>query len=61
MKEVEKKFGIKRRLTDLDGRLAVKLWHNYTLKNCEDSLRKLLEYNKEDVLSLKKLRQKLKL
>ena len=61
LKEVEKKFGIKRKLTNIDGRLAVKLWHNYTFNNCEDSLRTLLAYNKEDVLNLKRLRQKLRL
>lgn len=60
MKEVERKLGIKRRITDIEGWMAVQLWHNYKLKGCTTSLNKLLEYNKEDVLNLKKLRKKLK-
>lgn len=58
-KEVEKKLGIKRKLTGIDGKIAVALWHNYKLYGDKGSLTTLLEYNKEDVLNLKSLRDKL--
>jgi uncharacterized protein YprB with RNaseH-like and TPR domain len=60
LKAVERQLGIERRLTDVDGWVAVQLWHNYKLNGCINSLNKLLEYNKEDVLNLKKLRGILK-
>ena len=61
MKEVERKLGIKRKIADVDGWIAVQLWHNYKFNGCNISLKKLLEYNKEDVLNLKKIRKKLKI
>jgi uncharacterized protein YprB with RNaseH-like and TPR domain len=61
MKEVERKLGIKRRIADVDGWIAVQLWHNYKFNGCNTSLKKLLAYNKEDVLNLKKLKKKLKI
>lgn len=61
LKGVERQLGIKRRLTDIDGWDAVQLWHDYKLNNNKDSLETLLEYNKEDVLNLKKVRKKLKI
>ncbi|MBI5195335.1 MAG: ribonuclease H-like domain-containing protein [Nitrospirae bacterium] len=60
MKEVERKLGIKRNLLGVDGWLAVQLWHKYQQSGCTRSLNILLEYNKEDVLNLKKIRNKLK-
>jgi len=60
-KEVERKLGIKRKLSGMDGRIAVQLWRNYELFNDRDSLATLLEYNEEDVLNLRVLRQKLKI
>jgi len=60
LKAVERQLGIERRLTDVDGWAAVQLWHNYKWNGCINSLNKLLEYNKEDVLNLKKLREILK-
>lgn len=59
LKAVERELGIKRKLSDVDGWMAVQLWHNYKFNGCTASLQKLLEYNKEDVLNLKKLRRKL--
>lgn len=61
MKEVERKLGIKRKIADVDGWIAVQLWHNYKFNGCNISLKKLLEYNKEDILNLKKIRKKLKI
>lgn len=60
-KAVERKLGIKRRLTDVDGWMAVQLWYKYKFDGCTISLQKLLEYNKEDVINLKRLRTKLKI
>jgi uncharacterized protein YprB with RNaseH-like and TPR domain len=56
LKAVERQLGIARSLTDVDGWVAVQLWHAYKETGCVNSLNKLLEYNKEDVLNLKKLR-----
>jgi uncharacterized protein YprB with RNaseH-like and TPR domain len=60
LKAVERQLGIDRKLTDVDGWVAVQLWHDYKSRGCMRSLNKLLEYNKEDVLNLKKLRGMLK-
>jgi uncharacterized protein YprB with RNaseH-like and TPR domain len=59
LKEVERQVGIKRKLPDVDGRIAVQLWLNYKHFGDRDSLIKLLKYNEEDVLNLRILRQKL--
>jgi hypothetical protein len=60
LKAVERQLGIERKLTDVDGWVAVQLWNNYKQNGCANSLNKLLEYNKEDVLNLKQLRKILK-
>ena len=59
LKEVERKLGIDRRSAGIDGRMAVRLWWNYKLYDDEKALLTLLGYNREDVLNLKLLRQKL--
>jgi NAD-dependent DNA ligase len=58
-KEAEKRLGIERRLKGIDGSMAVELWENYIKNNDENTLSTLLEYNKEDVLLLKVLRERL--
>ena len=60
LKAVERQLGIERKLTDVDGLVAVQLWNSYKQNGCANSLNKLLEYNKEDVLNLKHLRKILK-
>ncbi|MCX6357598.1 MAG: ribonuclease H-like domain-containing protein [Candidatus Aureabacteria bacterium] len=60
MKKVERLLGIARKLTDIDGRAAVQLWRNYTCCGCAKSLATLLEYNREDVMNLKVMREALK-
>lgn len=57
LKAVERQLGIARKLTDVDGWVAVQLWHEYKRNGCVNSLNRLLEYNKEDVLNLKELRE----
>ncbi|MCX7846276.1 MAG: ribonuclease H-like domain-containing protein [Dictyoglomaceae bacterium] len=59
LKAVERRLGIERKLKDIDGRIAVELWYRYILHNDPYALYLLLEYNKEDVINLKKLKEKL--
>jgi uncharacterized protein YprB with RNaseH-like and TPR domain len=59
LKAVEQQLGITRKLADIDGRIAVKLWWRYYNENDPQALKMLLEYNEEDVVNLRVLRQKL--
>ncbi|MFC1991838.1 ribonuclease H-like domain-containing protein [Chloroflexota bacterium] len=59
LKAVERQLGIERKLKEVDGFEAVKLWWRYVNNYDEDALHTLLEYNKEDVLNLKTLKKKL--
>lgn len=58
-KAVERQVGIPRRLQGVSGYHAVILWFRYREYGDRDALSLLLEYNKEDVLNLKVLREKL--
>ncbi|UCD34146.1 MAG: ribonuclease H-like domain-containing protein [Nitrospiraceae bacterium] len=57
LKSVERQLGIERRLPDVDGWAAVQLWNRYRKEGHRDSLMRLLEYNREDVLNLRVLRE----
>jgi uncharacterized protein YprB with RNaseH-like and TPR domain len=59
LKAVERQLGIERKLKDMDGWEAVKLWWKYVESFDLEALNKLLEYNKEDVVNLKTLKGKL--
>jgi uncharacterized protein len=59
LKAVERQLGIQRRLRGVDGLEAVRLWWRYVNDYDEAALATLLEYNREDVLSLKSLRARL--
>jgi len=59
LKVVETRLGIERRLRDMNGFMAVRLWWDYINNNDTQALRTLLEYNREDVVNLHILRQKL--
>ncbi len=59
LKEVERKLGIERKVVGVDGFMAVQLWYDYERYGDEQALATLLEYNREDVVNLKALRQKL--
>jgi uncharacterized protein len=59
LKAVETRLGIERRLTDMNGFMAVRLWWDYVNDNDTAALQKLLDYNREDVLNLHVLREKL--
>lgn len=60
LKEVERQLGIERKSAGIDGYMAVRLWLNYKFYDDEKALLTLLAYNREDVVNLKLLRQKLK-
>ncbi len=59
LKAVECKLGIDRKLQGINGYMAVKLWWDYVNNDNKDSLKMLLDYNAEDVLNLRVLREKL--
>ncbi|MEO0097231.1 MAG: ribonuclease H-like domain-containing protein [candidate division WOR-3 bacterium] len=61
LKQVEKKLGIERKLKDINGFAAVKLWERYKNLGDKKALETLLEYNREDVLNLKILKEKLEI
>jgi uncharacterized protein len=54
LKKLEQQFGLTRKSGVSNGIEAVILWKKHC-KGCNKSLKKLLEYNKEDVLNLIKL------
>ena len=56
---VERILGIDRKLQGVDGYMAVQLWWKYVNNSDNRALRTLLDYNKEDVVNLKVLRQRL--
>ena len=59
MKAVEQQLGIKRKLTGIDGYMAVQLYYDY-VNNCnQKALQTLLAYNEEDVVNLQILRKML--
>jgi uncharacterized protein YprB with RNaseH-like and TPR domain len=60
LKAVERKLGIGRSLNDIDGYVAVQLWRRYDDTGDETALQILLEYIREDVTNLTKLRRKLR-
>ena len=58
-KSVERQLGIDRNLQGINGLDAVRLWWRYVDAFDIDALNTLLQYNKEDVLNLKVLKEKL--
>jgi uncharacterized protein YprB with RNaseH-like and TPR domain len=58
-KAVESQLGIERTLKEIDGYEAVRLWWRYVDYFDTDALNTLLEYNKEDVLNLRVLKEML--
>jgi uncharacterized protein YprB with RNaseH-like and TPR domain len=58
-KAVERQLGISRELVGVDGRLAVRLWWRYVDFFDLEALDTLLAYNKEDVVNLKALKERL--
>lgn len=59
LKCVERQLDIGRELRDITGSDAVRLWWQYVNDYDEDALKLLLAYNREDVLNLKVLKERL--
>jgi uncharacterized protein YprB with RNaseH-like and TPR domain len=59
LKAVERLLGIERRLKEVNGYEAVRLWWRYINDYDNAALQTLLEYNREDVVNLKVLRDRL--
>lgn len=58
-KAVERQLGIPRELVEVDGRAAVRLWWRYVETFDLEALDTLLAYNREDVVNLKELKERL--
>ena len=58
-KAVERQLGIDRKLKEVDGLEAIRLWWRYLDYFDLDALNTLLEYNKEDIINLRILKEKL--
>ena len=58
-KAVEQQLGISRQLQGIGGLEAILLWYKYQYDDDHNALASLLQYNKEDVVNLKTLREKL--
>ena len=58
-KAVERQLGISRELTEVDGRVAIHLWARYVDSFDLEALDTLLAYNREDVINLKELKERL--
>ena len=56
---MERCLGIDRNLKEVNGYEAVRLWWRWADSADTEALQKLLAYNKEDVLNLKVLRDRL--
>lgn len=61
LKAVEQQLGIRRNLQGIGGYEAVQLWWSYLKGGNQSALALLLEYNKEDVVNLKALKERLAL
>lgn len=59
LKAVEQQLGIPRQPKGIGGLEAVMLWWRYQDYGAEDALNMLLKYNKEDVVNLRVLRERL--
>ena len=60
-KAVEAQLGIRRQLKGIKGWDAIVLWRKYSDYGDQNALALLLQYNKEDVINLKALRERLTL
>ena len=59
LKGVERQLGIPRKLTEVDGLEAIRLWFRYLESFDMEALDTLLAYNREDVVNLKTLKEML--
>lgn len=59
LKKIERKLGIDRESGVNDGKKAVRLWKKYKERDHNKSLKKLLKYNREDVVNLAKIEEEM--
>lgn len=59
LKKVEKLLGLTRQSEGIDGNDAMRLWHLYEYYKDREALDSLLQYNREDVMNLVLLRERL--
>ena len=59
LKSVERQLGIRRKLKEINGYEAVRLWWRYVNDDDASALAKLIIYNREDVMNLRALRDML--
>lgn len=59
LKKVEQMLGIKRRLKEVNGWVAMELWDKYEKEDNKEALQVLLEYNREDIVNLPLLMEEL--
>jgi uncharacterized protein YprB with RNaseH-like and TPR domain len=59
LKSVERQLGIPRKLAGMNGWQAVRLWWRYVDSFDQEALNTLLEYNREDVINMKTLKEML--
>jgi len=59
LKKVERMLGIPRKINDVSGLDAVRLWWRYVNDYDEQALQTLLTYNREDVINLMVLKERL--
>ena len=57
LKKVEQELGIERKLKDINGYEAVRLWWKYVNDYDASALSILMRYNREDVVNLKQLKE----
>jgi len=60
LKKVEQMLGIERHLKDVNGWVAMELWDEYEKADNKEALQVLLEYNREDIINLPILMEKLR-
>jgi len=60
LKAVERRLHIARDTKDITGLEAISLWWRYIRQGDEAALRTLLAYNREDVVNLKELKERLR-
>jgi uncharacterized protein len=59
LKGVERCLGIERKLKEVNGLEAIRLWWRWVNDYDQSALQTLLDYNKEDVVNLKVLKERL--
>jgi uncharacterized protein YprB with RNaseH-like and TPR domain len=60
LKRVEEQLGIERDFQGIDGWEAMRLWEHYKEHDDEQALTTLLHYNRDDVINLITIEEKLK-